>query len=59
MTKELGVELLVSESLLRAANITLAGKSMQTFELRGVALPLRAWPVDRASAMRGELPQNT
>lgn len=56
MTKELDVELLVSENLLQAANITLAGKALRTFELRGVALPLRAWPLDRATALRGELP---
>lgn len=55
--KEMDVELLVSESLLRAANITLAGKELTTFELRGVTLPLRAWPLRSASSLRGELPQ--
>lgn len=59
MCKELAVELLVSESLLRAANITLAGKEMRTFELRGVALPVRAWPLKSATRLRGELPQTT
>ncbi len=59
MTKELGVELLVSESLLQAAHITLAGKELRTFELRGVALPVRAWPLERATKLRGELPTFT
>ncbi|MBT8154914.1 adenylate/guanylate cyclase domain-containing protein [Epibacterium ulvae] len=57
MCKELRVELLVSESLLRAANVTLAGKELRTFELRGVSLPVRAWPLESASYLRGELPQ--
>lgn len=59
MCKELAVELLVSESLLRAANVSLAGKELRTFELRGVSLPLRAWPLKSASYLRGELPQLT
>ena len=41
-TKELGVELLISEALLLSAGIEVSGLDMETLELRGVAAPLRA-----------------
>ncbi len=48
-TKELGVELLVSEVLLRAASVDTTSLPLTSLELRGVAAPLPALPVKRAS----------
>ena len=41
-TKELGVQALISEPVLRAAGVEAGGLSLQSLELRGVAEPLRA-----------------
>lgn len=41
-TKELGVELLISEALLHSAGIDTSDLDMVTLELRGVIVPLRA-----------------
>ncbi|MBO9449063.1 adenylate/guanylate cyclase domain-containing protein [Tropicibacter sp. R16_0] len=47
-TKELGVELLVSEAVLNEAGVDVTSLELQSFELRGVSEPLRALPVKRA-----------
>jgi len=47
-TKDLSVELIVSEAVLRAAGIDLSGLDLVTLELRGVAEPVRALAVARA-----------
>lgn len=44
-TKELGVEALISEPLLEAAQVDQTGLSLRALTLRGVANPLPAWPV--------------
>lgn len=48
-TKALGVELLVSEDLLRAAGVEPASQDIQLFQLRGVASSIPALPVARAA----------
>lgn len=50
-TKELAVELLISEPVLTSAGISLDVLEMQKLELRGVAKPVPALPVVRASAL--------
>ena len=50
-TKELGVELLVSADLLRAANIALDGLTLTALTLRGVSHPVDALPVGQASTL--------
>ncbi|WP_050604803.1 adenylate/guanylate cyclase domain-containing protein [Ruegeria sp. 6PALISEP08] len=48
-TKALGVELLVSEELLRAAGVDVPHAEIRPFELRGVSQPIPALPIARAS----------
>ncbi|WP_424831289.1 adenylate/guanylate cyclase domain-containing protein [Ruegeria sp.] len=48
-TKAQGVELLVSEELLRAADVAVDPEAIQSFELRGVSQPVPALPVARAA----------
>lgn len=48
-TKALGAELLVSDDLLRAANLGTELGECRMFQLRGVSRPVRALPVTRAS----------
>jgi len=50
-TKELGVELLISASVLQAAGHATDGLSLQEFQLRGVSEPLTALPVKHATAL--------
>ncbi|KUJ73373.1 guanylate cyclase [Ruegeria marisrubri] len=50
-TKALGVELLVSQEILRAAEIETNRLALRKFELRGVTEPVRALPVERASQL--------
>jgi adenylate cyclase len=54
-TKDLGVELLVSERVLQAAGLLPPPGMMQDFDLRGVDHPVRALPVTQASALEGML----
>ncbi len=48
-TKALGVELLVSDELLQAADVTINPDDIRLFQLRGVSQPVPALPVKRAS----------
>lgn len=50
-TKELGVELLISEQVVQTAGLVALKAQFQAFELRGVDHPLSALPVPRASAL--------
>ncbi len=50
-TKSLGVELVVSEELLKAAGMQVPQDRIQQFHLRGVAQPVPALPVARASEL--------
>ncbi|KUP93889.1 adenylate/guanylate cyclase domain-containing protein [Tritonibacter horizontis] len=50
-TKERGVELLVSHEVFQAAEIPDPGIEFETFELRGVDVPVRALPLPRASSL--------
>jgi len=50
-TKELGVELLISASLLQAAGHATDGLSLCVLQLRGVSEPLAALPVKQATAL--------
>ena len=50
-TKELGVELLISASLLQAAGHATDGLSLRVLQLRGVSEPLAALPVKQATAL--------
>ncbi|NRB18980.1 MAG: 2Fe-2S iron-sulfur cluster binding domain-containing protein [Rhodobacteraceae bacterium] len=50
-TKDLGVELLISEQVVQIAGLWAAKAKFQTFELRGVEQPLNALPVPRASTL--------
>ena len=50
-TKELGVEALVSEAVLKAAGRATEGIELQALELRGVSVPIRALALQRASAL--------
>lgn len=50
-TKELGVELLVSEMVFETADISSGPQELQPFDLRGVDRPIRALPIQRASAL--------
>ncbi|WP_323778197.1 adenylate/guanylate cyclase domain-containing protein [Leisingera sp.] len=50
-TKDLGVELLISARVLDAAGYESGHLALQTFQLRGVAGPLRALPVAYAAAL--------
>lgn len=54
-TKELGVELLISEALLFGAGITVPKHDMVTQDLRGVAVPLRALALKKGSELAGLL----
>lgn len=56
-TKSLGVELLVSEELLEAADVHVSEGRIQMFQLRGVATPVPALPVPRASGL-GQASEN-
>lgn len=49
MTKELGVEALVSEAVLTAAGVTTDGLPLQELQLRGVREPVRALPLASAA----------
>ena len=50
-TKALGVELLVSQEVLKAAGMDLPPEGIRMFQLRGVADPIPALPVTRASGL--------
>lgn len=50
-TKPLGVELLVSQEVLKAAGMDLPPEGIRMFQLRGVADPIPALPVTRASGL--------
>lgn len=50
-TKALGVELLVSQEVLKAAGMDLPSEGIRLFQLRGVADPIPALPVTRASGL--------
>jgi adenylate cyclase len=50
-TKELGVELLISEHVVKTAGLVAPTAKFQIFELRGVDQPLSALPVPRSSAL--------
>ncbi|MEX0303769.1 MAG: adenylate/guanylate cyclase domain-containing protein, partial [Leisingera sp.] len=54
-TKELGVELLISAQVLQAAGYGTEGFALQQFQLRGVAEPLAALPVEHAAALPRDL----
>ncbi len=51
-TKALGVELLVSDELLQAADLTINPDRIRLFQLRGVSQPVPALPVTRAADLR-------
>ncbi len=50
-TKALKVELLVSEALLKAADVVVPQDEIRLFQLRGVSEPIPALPVTRASIL--------
>ncbi|WP_425078832.1 adenylate/guanylate cyclase domain-containing protein [Ruegeria denitrificans] len=50
-TKALKVELLVSEALLKAADVVIPQDEIRLFQLRGVSEPIPALPVTRASIL--------
>ncbi len=50
-TKALGVELLVSEKLLKAAGVTMPKDDIRLFQLRGVSEPIPALPATRAAEL--------
>ena len=50
-TKDLGVELLISAQVLEAAGYDSGRLPLETFQLRGVSLPLDALPVPHAAAL--------
>ncbi|MEP2715307.1 adenylate/guanylate cyclase domain-containing protein [Pseudophaeobacter sp.] len=50
-TKELGVELLISDQVLQAAGMVAPAEMLQDFELRGVDHPVCALPVRQASTL--------
>lgn len=50
-TKELGVELLISDSVVQAAGMVAPQAMLQDFSLRGVDHPVRALPVAQASTL--------
>jgi adenylate cyclase len=54
-TKELAVELIVSEAVLHAGGVDLEGLELVTLNLRGVALPVRALAVGRAMQLPAAL----
>lgn len=54
-TKELGVDLLVSEALLQSAAISTDGLDLVTLELRGVTEPVRALAVPRQTLLETAL----
>ena len=58
-TKELGVELLVSESVLRAVGQDVDRLELEILELRGVSKPILALPVQIGSDLRDILEQDT
>lgn len=50
-TKDLGVELLISEHVVKTAGLVGTAVTFQAFELRGVNRPVSALPVPRSSAL--------
>ena len=58
-TKDLGVELLISEQALQAAGMTVPQEMVQSFTLRGVDHPLRALPVAQAASLERLLSAQT
>ncbi len=54
-TKALGVELLVSETVLRAAGLRYDPDAVREFMLRGVSEPVPALPVKHASELEAQL----
>ncbi len=54
-TKELGVELLISEHVVKAAGLVAPNEMLQDFALRGVDHPVRALPVAQASTLESLL----
>lgn len=55
--KALGAELLVSQALLDAAGVTVNPDDIRLFDLRGVAQPVPAMPVARASGFAQIVPE--
>ena len=58
-TKDLGVELLISELVIQAAGLSGPLGMMQDFTLRGVDHPVRALPVAQAATLEGMLTPQT
>jgi adenylate cyclase len=58
-TKELGVELLISDTVVQAAGMAAPQDLFQDFALRGVDHPVRALPVARASSLEQLLTAQT
>ena len=58
-TKELGVELLISNQVVQAAGLSAPKDTLQDFALRGVDQPVRALPVAQASTLERLLTAQT